>query len=206
VSEAYQARRPYWEQHTPGDGTWHQQWRPDGPPGADLSALRRGLGREPGDVPAMWRFYTTLNRDGHVTAALWAEHAALTLFAIHQQSQRVPMHRAGVGLGTAMLTLRRNQKSSDEAVDRRFAAAATAATRGELTAHLRALVTRLRGIRQGLDYTRLYDDLRGWQFPDSAARTRRRWGAQYFNWKEREPGADPDEPATPVTPAIPGAR
>jgi CRISPR system Cascade subunit CasB len=180
----------YWERHTPGDGTWCQQ-HPLGPPGDELAALRRGVGREPGDVPAMWPHYTQLRSDGRLTSALRAEHAALTLFAVHQQSQRWPAHRSGVGIGSAVLQLRRHKDLSPEAVDRRFAAAATATTISELHNHLRGLVTQLRTISHGLDYTQLFRDLHAWQVPDRVGSVRRRWGAQYFDWSDRKPDRDP---------------
>ncbi|GIF04424.1 type I-E CRISPR-associated protein Cse2/CasB [Actinoplanes siamensis] len=188
--------RFYWTRHTTGDGRWIRAGDGNGmPPGADLAKLRRGLGREPGDVPEMWRFYTTLNREGNKTAWLAGEHDALALFALHQQSQSRPMHRAGVGLGTAVRALRNfngdgaQKQSNDrgtpkqdriEAVDRRFAAAATASSRSELVLHLRGLITQLRGVGQGLDYTALHKDLANWEKPEEASKIRRRWGSQYF--------------------------
>jgi CRISPR system Cascade subunit CasB len=179
-----EARPHYWQRHTDGSGAWTQR----GPaPGADLAALRRGIGREPGTVPEMWPYYTALSADGRLSARLRAEHLALTLFAVHQQSQRQPVHRGGVGLGTALLKLRERDKSSAAAVDRRFGAAATATTLSEVGHHLRGLITQLRGVtsQPGLDYTQLVDDLYRWQFPDGQARVRRRWGSQYFAWSPK---------------------
>lgn len=210
----------YWCRHTAGQGQWNTRVgrrEPEGPPGAELAALRRGLGREPGFVPGMWRFYTKTNESGTCTPEYAAEHAALTLFALHQQSQARPMHRLGVGLGNAVLALRRHTgrpagtgQTTGEAderehvdwskthpVDRRFAAAATATDLIELVAHLRGLVTQLRGIGQPLDYTQLFHDLRAWQYPQGATEVRRRWGMQYFTHTrytggDAEPGPSPD--------------
>jgi CRISPR system Cascade subunit CasB len=147
--------------------------------GADLAALRRGAGKDAGSVPQMWAFYTTLRPDGGRGADLQAEHVALTLYAMHQQSQPQPMHQSGTGVGTAIRALRRSGKFSEEAVDRRFAAAATATSLSEAALHLRGLIGQLRAIDQPLDYTRLFRDLRDWQFPDRVAGVRRRWGGQY---------------------------
>ncbi len=166
--------RHYWERHVDDDG------KPTEAPGSDLAALRRGAGRDAGDVPEMWRYYTTLRQDGRPTPKLAAEHAALTLYAIHQQSKVRPMHVTGIGLGTAMRTLRLSDKFSQDAVDRRFAAAATATSFREVCLHLRGLVTQLRTIDQPLDYTRLYRDLIRWQNPEQVASVRRVWGGQYF--------------------------
>ena len=123
MREAGGGRTYYWERHTEGDGQWRGEERPAG---EDLAALRRGLGREPGEAPQMWPFYRSLNEQGRLTWELAAEHLALTLFAVHQQGKERPVHRAGVGLGTAMRDLRHSGKYSPEAIDRRFSAAATA--------------------------------------------------------------------------------
>jgi CRISPR system Cascade subunit CasB len=190
----------YWARYTSGNGRWRRTAgrSPEGPPGVELAALRRGLGREPGSVPAMWPFYVLTNDEGERTPEFDAEHAALTLFAVHQQSQALPMHRAGIGLGTAVLELRKRRGggppdtsaktaagsapdwSKVDAVDRRFGAAATATDLDELVMHLRGLVTQLRGIGQPLDYDTLHAELRDWTSPRGAGRVRRRWGMQYF--------------------------
>jgi CRISPR system Cascade subunit CasB len=170
-------RRPhYWERYVDSEG----RWRRDPAPGGELAALRRGLGRQPGDVPAMWPFYTKLTTDGNISWSLAAEHVALTLFAVHQQSRATPAHSPGVGLGAAMAALRDHPKTSEEAVERRFGAAATATSFSEVAAHLRGLVTQLNVLHSGLDYTKLYHDLVRWQQPDGAAKVRRAWGGQYF--------------------------
>ncbi len=131
-------------------------------------------------MPEMWPFYTTLTADGRLTDRLQAEHAVLTLFAVHQQSRSQPAQRDGVGLGSAIRALRDSDKFSPEAVDRRFAAAATATSLAELSVHLRGLISQLRGVTSGLDYSLLFRDLRDWQWPDRVAAVRRRWGSQYF--------------------------
>ncbi|WP_250292177.1 type I-E CRISPR-associated protein Cse2/CasB [Frankia sp. CiP1_Cm_nod1] len=165
---------------------WERAHNGDLPDGADLAALRRGIGREPGSVPAMWRYYTTLDREGRLTARLRAEHVALTLYAVHQQSLPSPAHRAGTGLGTAVLALRNSDRFSPDAVDRRFNAAATATSLDEAAYHLRGLVRQLRHIPQSLDYNQLQQDLINWQHPDRVGQVRRRWGGQYFLGRGRD--------------------
>lgn len=182
-------RRFYWQRHTDGHGQWGER---GSPPGADLAALRRGIGREPGSAPEMWPYYTTLTENGALTQPLRAEHLALTLFAVHQQSLLQPVHREGVGLGSAMLALRRDQDSSPEAVDRRFGAAATATSLSEVAHHLRGLITQIRRLtpQPGLDYSQLFRDLWSWQSSERITRVRREWGSQYFVWPPEPPGRD----------------
>ncbi|WP_261570797.1 type I-E CRISPR-associated protein Cse2/CasB [Frankia gtarii] len=163
-------RRHFWERDHPGG-------RPDG---ADLAALRRGVGRAPGEAPQMWRYYTTLTADGRISHRLWAEHVALTLHAIHQQSLSVPAHQVGIGLGTAALRLHDSDAFSPDAVDRRFNTVATATGLDEAAYHLRGLVRQFRQLTIGLDYTALWRDLIDWQNPGRIGEVRRRWGSQYF--------------------------
>ncbi|MBL7498289.1 type I-E CRISPR-associated protein Cse2/CasB [Frankia sp. CNm7] len=159
---------------------WERTGKRDLPDGADLAALRRGVGREAGTVPAMWEHYRMLNPAGRASAQLKAEHEALVLYAIHQQSVREPMHQPGVGLGSALLKLRESGRFSPEAVDRRFGAAATATSLDEAAYHLRGLVRQLRQVPLGLSYTQLFKDLVAWQSPDRIGAVRRRWGTDYF--------------------------
>ncbi|MET9782408.1 type I-E CRISPR-associated protein Cse2/CasB [Nocardiopsis alba] len=176
----------------------HQQYRPHQwerfsltapQAGRILADLRRGLGREAGDVPEMWTYYTTLNKEGYRTAALKAEHAALSLFGLHQQSQRTPMHKAGVGLGDAALHLYLAANANQTAIDGRMNMIATSTDSTELVGHLRGLVALLNEQAQPLDYTRLFLDLRFWDNPEKRPSIRRRWGGQYMDWRKRNPQA-----------------
>ncbi|MEH0933998.1 type I-E CRISPR-associated protein Cse2/CasB [Micromonospora psammae] len=189
--QGQQRGRPFWERDFPKTV----------PEGRDLAALRAGLGREPGSVPAMWPYYTRLRTDGWVTPELRAEHAALALFAVHQQSQSRLMHQPDIGLGWAVANLRRSDKFSAEAVDRRFGAAATATSFTEVVAHLRGLVSQLRALKpaQPLDYSRLVRDLCDWQHQDRVHSVRRRWGSQYFTiQKESETSTAQDPTPSPA--------
>lgn len=165
--------------------------------GADLAVLRKGVGRRVGDVWEMARFYRSVPADGATTAGLRAEHAALALFAVHQQSQSASMHHAGTQLGAAARALhtgdpaaggKRSQgeasggRYSEDAVSRRMNQIATATDTTELVAHLRGLVTLLRTIKQPLDYTQLRRDIERWHYPDARAGIRARWARHYFTW------------------------
>ncbi|MFJ5865746.1 type I-E CRISPR-associated protein Cse2/CasB [Streptomyces parvus] len=181
-----------WHRYISADGTWR---RKDGspaerrPPGEDLAVLRRGLGCPAGTVLEMFAFYTCpvddfAARRGEVSAQQEAEHAALALYGLHQQSQDRPMHRDGVGLGRAMLALRRHERTSEEAVDSRFRQAFSATSAAALQLRLRGLITQLKDIKQPLDYNRLAADIHDWNRPESRSRVRRRWGLDYYGWTQ----------------------
>ncbi|WP_062431776.1 type I-E CRISPR-associated protein Cse2/CasB [Herbidospora daliensis] len=183
-------RPRYWKRYIAEDGTWRDDSRR--PPGEDLAALRAGLGHEAGTIPAMWPFYRSavddrLARASKVSPEQHAEHAALALYGLHQQTIRVPMHRPGIRLGQALRQLHAKDDGkgfSPEAVDRRVKIAASATRVPALLIHLRGLVSQLRTVSQPLDYDLLEQDILAWHNSESRRRARRRWGLDYFEWSQ----------------------
>jgi CRISPR type I-E-associated protein CasB/Cse2 len=179
---------------------------------ATLATLRAGVNRQPGDVSELWRHYRVVVPDdvaarGEIHKDLQAEHTALTLFGLHQQSQDKPMHKAGSPLGTSLRALRASKQFKDnpDALDKRVNAAAATESARELGIHLRALVKLLRDQQIPLDYTDLVRDLADWHFPDTRARVRRRWGAQYYVWASRDGDEAGEQADSADTPALDSA-
>lgn len=150
-------------------------------PGA-LAALRRGTNQQPGAAPEMWPYYTQLNRDGHLTKRLIAEHTCLVTYGTHQQGVSYAVHQEKTTLGEALRRLRDAGTFSEQAVDRHVNELATASQPAELARHLLSLVKLMRATKQpiGFDYTRLVDDLTDLQQESTAPRVRRRWGSAYY--------------------------
>jgi CRISPR system Cascade subunit CasB len=163
---------------------------------SDLAALRRAVNMSPGADPRVWELTLAgvdvpSSTGDEPTAAERAAHAALTLYAVHQQSQVKPMHVGGRGLGGAVRTLGR--QVNEAAVRRRFEALGTAATFPELMTHARGLVTQLRSAGIPLDYGQLAEDLVGLQTPSTAARVRLRWGRDYHRVRPADPPDSSEE-------------
>lgn len=78
---------------------------------AELAELRRGVGRQPGDLPALWGALLAdmpeqLQGSNGPSKAEWAVYTALTLFALHQQGGAgVSMNQPGRTLGGAVRQL-----------------------------------------------------------------------------------------------------
>lgn len=173
---------------------------------ASLAHLRANVGREPGADPRVW----SLTVDGVPGEARGDEpsreeravHAALTLYAVHQQSRPTGMHHPGVGLGRAVARLDRLRGGGDgehtSPVRRRFDAVVTADSLGEAVQHLRGLITQLRSEGIDLDYGMLADDLDELQRPGGADAVRRRWARQFHHLS---PDAGTD--AAPIAPTDP---
>lgn len=169
---------------------------------SDLAALRRASTAAPGSDPRVWEL-TVAGLDvpagtpDEPTDDERAAHAALTLYAIHQQSQTASMHRAGHGLGRSVRALVLPDKSNEKAVRRRFESLGTASTFAELMDHARGLVRQLRSAAVPLDYGRLADDLAALQDPSAAAGVRLRWGREYHRTRSADAAAAPlTEPST----------
>ena len=82
---------------------------------AELAELRRGVGRQPGDLPALWGALLAdmpeqLQGSNGPSKAEWAVYTALTLFALHQQGEAgVSMNQPGRTLGGAVRQLAAEQ-------------------------------------------------------------------------------------------------
>lgn len=169
---------------------------------ADLARLRRGVGKPAGSVPEIWELTVgavpeELARDDDDPS--WAEqavHAAMTLYAVHQQSLDIPAHVPGVSFGQAVGRLSAHDDRSKEAVTRRFMAVATAESIDELLTHARGLITQLRAARQGMDYARFADDVWGLLTPAGAQRVRLAWGRSFYRTKPSSSDDSTDESAT----------
>ncbi|QRP46032.1 type I-E CRISPR-associated protein Cse2/CasB [Amycolatopsis sp. FDAARGOS 1241] len=173
---------------------------------ADLARLRRGLGKPAGSVPEIWSLTVGAvpeELSWHGDEPSWSEqaaHAALTLYALHQQSLPTPAHVPGTELGYAVGRLRFSAQRSADAVTRRFMAVATAGSITEVLTHLRGLITLLRTERRGVDYAALADDLARLVAPGSgAAAVRLAWGRAFYRTGIDGAGAQNTEPTTATT-------
>ena len=165
---------------------------------ATLAQLRRGAGKLPSDIPDLWgltgvdRLFAAEPLNGDERLAARAEAAyfvAVTLYALHQQSQSSPMHRRGVDLGSAVRQLMPDN-GIDEPIRRRFVRVGTATTTDILAYRLREIISLLRGKGIPLDYGRLARQLYQAQTPDGLAQARREWGRGFHTRK-----ADSDDAA-----------
>ncbi|MFE3685406.1 type I-E CRISPR-associated protein Cse2/CasB [Streptomyces sp. NPDC059095] len=159
---------------------------------AALARLRRGVGKGAGTVPDLWGVVDTADlyapggRDEAGTVrAEEAVHTALTLWATHQQSRPLPMHRAGGHeLGAAVRELMAHG-SNDEALRKRFVRVGTAGGMPVLATRLREIVLLLRQEDIALDYALLAHQLDAWSRADGADAVRSAWGRSFHAYRPR---------------------
>ncbi|MER8009726.1 type I-E CRISPR-associated protein Cse2/CasB [Streptomyces sp. NPDC094149] len=172
---------------------------------AALARLRRGAGREAGQLPDLWALidvgplHETTDgarplSESELIRAEDALHVALTLYALHQQSRRTGMYQADRpgrrrGLGASV---RRMMKPGeiDEPVRKRLVRAGTAPDLTVLAQRLRDIVVLLRREDIELDYAQLAGQLYAWQWPGGADTVRREWGRSFHAWHDK-PGESP---------------
>ena len=152
---------------------------------AALARLRRGAGKQPGELLDILEFtvdprlVSGWNSD-EPSPQECAAHVAMTLFAVHQQSRGERMHRRGRGLGTALRSLHSgNQKTLPDPLVRRFRMLGTADSFAELTHHLRGVVQLLRADGVPLDYGQLADHLVRWQ-RQGTQQVQLIWGREFY--------------------------
>ena len=158
----------------------------DGRSKAELANLRKGIGRIPGDIPELWGLVLQdlpeelLSKSGEPTKAEWAVYTAITLFALHQQSKDIPMHKEKESLGIAIGELV-SSEDDRERVGRRFNTFASSMDMEEAAYHLRGLIQLLKSKSIPLDYATLACDLYDYQWSEeSRARVRLRCGQDFY--------------------------
>ncbi|MFI0990482.1 type I-E CRISPR-associated protein Cse2/CasB [Streptomyces exfoliatus] len=166
---------------------------------AALARLRRGAGRDAGQVPDLWNLIDTaplheVRRDGRplsereLVRADDAVHVALTLWAVHQQGRGSGMHQTHRrerprGLGAAVHRLMKPDEI-DEPLRKRLVRAGSAPNLTVLAQRLRDIVTLLRRTEAALDYGLLAGQLYQWQWPGGADTVRTEWGSSFHAWRE----------------------
>ena len=149
---------------------------------AKMAALRGAVAGEPGEAPEIWALTEVEVPDNVGDAPTQEEvvvHAAMTLYAVHQQSRTEPMFRPGRGLGHAARELIGPSDQENPSARKRFNALVTSSTITELRHHLRDLVSLLRARSITLDHAMLADDIARFQCPGGAKRVRLTWARQY---------------------------
>ena len=178
---------------------------------AALAKLRRGIGHPPGDLPELWGAFLqdmpeSFQGGKDPSHEEWAVYLALTLCAMHQQSNETGcMNQPGNTLGRAVRQLAEQQARlsgqdwTESSVLRRFNALATAQDISEISHHLRGMIQLLRAAKgEGipLDYPQLAVDLYELQCDDprcsdKPANVRLRWGRDLY-WNPT-PAAEQEE-------------
>lgn len=151
---------------------------------AKLAKLRRGIGKKPGDDPALWGEFLrdlseTLLKDDKAVNAVYT---ALTLYALHQQSNAENHERVfkkGMSLGKSVGAM---IKSDDEEARMltKFKALTSANNIYEMNMYLRNIIQLIKREGIPLDYSQLAVDIYRLQNPKEAPKVRLKWARDFY--------------------------
>ncbi len=166
-----------------------------------LATLRRGIGRKPGDLPELWgilfdRIPTELLGKNAISYAEWAVYIALTLYAMHQQSNDQCMNEKNVSLGMAMAKFAETDEDKQRRVIQSLHLVATARSPYDLAYHFRSVIQILKSKPTGLDYSilakELYVVIYNMASGNDSAAVATRWGRDFYRYIY-EYGSDKDK-------------
>ena len=163
---------------------------------AMLAKLRRGVGKDPAEVPDIWEVtmggipdeLTCKSGEFKATEAELAIHTALTLYAMHQQSNAKTVNTADKSFASATRSLISAEKGNEAAVKRRFDAIVTANDMEELAHHARGLIQLMKSSDKPimLNYPMFAEDLYRFQFPEGKLNVRLKWGQDFYRMTAEE--------------------
>ncbi len=157
---------------------------------ASLAQLRRGVGKQPGELPELWGEFLAdlpeelMSKTAEPSREEWAVYTALTLFALHQQGHSEPMNAEGdenrLGRAVRKLVHGEGEKSNEERVKFKLGLAASSDDMTELSYRLRTLVNLLSGEKIKLDYADLAKDIFLFQAENFTDKIRMKWGRDFY--------------------------
>jgi CRISPR system Cascade subunit CasB len=147
---------------------------------AALAALRRGLGKSPGEELEPFRYIGwALSDRGQKEEE--AHYLVASLFALHQIAWTDAAESAretGLGASFRVLANRlRADRGDSNSVDRRFVALLNCHA-DDLATHLRHAVSLLKSQDVPVDWAQLLDDVEKWD--DESGAVRRRWARAFW--------------------------
>lgn len=149
-----------------------------------MANLRRGVGKQPGELPELWeiifdRIPDELLGINKASYAEWAVYTALTLYAVHQQSSDSNMHQKEISIGQAAACLIKNEEDT-ERILKRLNLVVTAVSSEDLAYHLKAVIQMLRQDNIPLDYAELAKELYLFHYEESAQNIKLKWGRDFW--------------------------
>lgn len=144
---------------------------------AALAALRRGLGRAPGEAMEAYRYIARFAAQINNRRKEESLHLVATLFGLYPSASRGGDDWITTNLGASLRELR--SKLESEGVERRFIALLNS-HRDELATHLRQIISLLKSKDVTLNWLHLLRDINRWDADER--RAQREWAKAF--WRE----------------------
>lgn len=159
----------------------------------DLSVLRTGAGKKPGDAPGAMGIVlegmpvSFMDRYGDTTPEEWSVYTAVTLYALHQRghSHSVITHGQSLGRAYRIALSNSNTANADEVFTRKMTELGRAHNIQHLAMKLSTVISWLSSKGAGLDFAGLATDLYEWQTATGRGRVLMRWAQDYNRKPEK---------------------
>ncbi len=151
---------------------------------AALAQLRHGVGKRPGELPALWgsifdKIPEELLGKKEASCAEWAVYTALTLYALHHQGNPDDVYQKDISVGRAAGELVKNDDDTERIVNR-LNTIVTATSPNDLAYHLRGLIQLIKSSDIKLDHALLAKDLYLFNNNEIADSIKLRWGRDFY--------------------------
>lgn len=147
---------------------------------AALAALRRSLGKSPGEAAEAHRYVLRFNPEPRYE---WAYYLVAGLFAMHPESWRkAEGDKQLTNLGASFARMK-SKADSDSSIERRFVALLDC-HEDDLAEHLRHAISLLRSKEVSVDWLCLLRDLRNWNH--ETRRVQRNWARAFWGGNQSE--------------------
>ncbi|UIZ92560.1 type I-E CRISPR-associated protein Cse2/CasB [Corynebacterium sp. CNCTC7651] len=174
---------------------------------AALAELRKASALEPAKNPmGLQKIIGMLNpplnedfmgHDDRLSASEVALYRSLSLFGVHMQSAKKPMHTSEVSFAQACGQLM--PRTESKSFKHRFDALQLATDDASRAVHLRSLVSLLRNYELAFDYGRFSEDLRALANPNRKPGVLLRWGRDFARGARQLQDAPPPEDVDTTT-------
>lgn len=156
---------------------------------AELANLRRGLGKQPGELPELWGSFLEDIPGGLVgkgkkpSAAENAIYTAMTLYALAHQGADPAIHSANqkdITLGRAAGRYAGADETDRERMERRLKSILSSETVEDMGHGIRGIIQLIRDKDIRLDFPRLAADLYTYSFPEGKEQVRLEWARDFY--------------------------
>ena len=161
-----------------------------------LSKLKQGAGRSPGDIPEISGMILRgipagfIGEDGYASKEEWACYTALTLFALHQHGHNIKNNcmstKNYASIGTAANRLKRMDENLGERILKYIQSAITANDISGVVTYIRPLIQMFQKKDIPLNYRTFAEDLYTLQFPDGRTKIGLKWSQDLYRYNKED--------------------
>ncbi len=160
---------------------------------AELANLRRGLGKQPGELPELWGSFLEgipeelMGKGKGPSAAESAIYTTMTLYALAQQGSDSDIHsvnQENISLGRAARLYAGNDEDVRNRIERRLKSILSSETIEDMGHGIRGIIQLIKTKDIPLDFPLLAADLYTYSFPEGKEQIRLRWARDFYRWEK----------------------